>query len=143
MKVPLSCPGPKVLPQMLVWQSEKLMGRRCRFLHGYGQRYSSDRAGIVAQFEIQRCSIGGCRHGEVIFGEASRYIGRVGKIFCSRRRTARRIGYCRRWCRLGASAVVQWIAVICGARTRTPSGVQFPGVPSAATGRICNLPNAD
>ena len=44
---------------------------------------------------------------------------------------------------VGVSAEVQWIAVICGVRTRTPSGVQFPGVPSAATGRICNLPKAD
>ncbi len=44
---------------------------------------------------------------------------------------------------LAASAVVQWTAVICGVRTSVPSGVQLPGVPSAATGRIWSLPKAD
>ncbi len=35
------------------------------------------------------------------------------------------------------------MAVICGVRTRLPSGVQSPGVPSPATGRICSFPKAD
>jgi len=44
---------------------------------------------------------------------------------------------------VGASAVVQWMAVICGVRTSVPNGVQSPVVPSSATGRICSLPKAD
>ncbi len=44
---------------------------------------------------------------------------------------------------VGASALVQRIAVIWGVRTSVPSDVHSPVVPSAATGRICSLPNAD
>ena len=44
---------------------------------------------------------------------------------------------------VGASAVVQWMALMCGVRTSVPSGVQSPVVPSVATGRICSLPKAD
>jgi len=53
------------------------------FLDRRRQRYGRHRVGVVAQLEVEGCSVGRRRHDEGAVGKAGGHFGRLGEIFRS------------------------------------------------------------